>query len=345
MNLLFTCSGRRHYLLEFFKQVLGNSGLIIAIDNQATAPSFAAADLSFEVASIYHTEYIQQLKDIISRYRINAVIPLNDLELPILSNNKMELEKLGCHVIVSDSELVRICSDKWETFQYLKKIGINTPLSYLTISDTLNAILKGELRFPVVLKPRWGSGSFGIEIAENKRELQLAFELLKIRLERSFLKNMNIHHTDKAIIIQEKLNGEEYGMDVVNDFKGNYVASFSRKKLAMRSGETDKAETIIEENFTKLGEKIAKSTKHLGLMDIDFFKNGDKIHVLELNPRFGGGYPFSHYGGANVPAMYIDWLMGLTDVSVHNRYKASMVFSKHDSLVESHYAQLNNLKV
>jgi len=98
MNLLFTCSGRRHYLLNYFKEALGERGLVIAIDSQSTAPSFAAADLAFQVPSIYDPEYLDKLKEIIKSYQIKAVIPLNDLELPLLSRNKEELESLGYYI-------------------------------------------------------------------------------------------------------------------------------------------------------------------------------------------------------------------------------------------------------
>jgi carbamoyl-phosphate synthase large subunit len=315
----------------------------MAIDNQSTAPSFAAADIALKVHSIYAPEYLDQLKDIISTYRIDAVIPLNDLELPLLSRNKRELEDLGTRIIVSDPNFIDTCSDKWETYKYLRKLKIDTPLTFLKISDALMSVSKRELNFPLIVKPRWGSGSFGIEVVDNEIELQLAFDLLKIRLENSFLKNLNSKNVDEAIIIQEKLNGVEYGMDIVNDFKGNHVACFSRIKLAMRSGETDKAETIISTKFSKIGRKLAENSEHIGLMDIDFFVKEGKIYVLELNPRFGGGYPFSHQAGANVPAMYVDWLSGTNNVSKHNQFKSGMIFSKYDRLVQSNYKSIETI--
>lgn len=341
MNLLFTCSGRRHYLLNYFKEALGERGLVIAIDSQSTAPSFAAADLAFQVPSIYDPEYLDKLKEIIKSYQIKAVIPLNDLELPLLSRNKEELESLGARLIVSNPEFINTCSDKWATFQYLKKLKIATPKSFLKISDTLKSNSKGKICFPLIVKPRWGSGSFGIEIVDNELELQLAFELLKIRLKKSFLKNMNSNNVDEAIIIQEKLIGDEYGMDIVNDLNGEFQSCFAREKLAMRSGETDKAKTIVDRKFTDIAKMISINSKHLGLMDVDFFIKDDIVHILELNPRFGGGYPFTHEAGANVAAMYLDWLYDKKDVSIHDNFKSDMVFSKYDTLVGSKVKKLD----
>ncbi len=345
MNILFTCSGRRHYLLDYFKSVLGANGVVIAIDNQSTAPSFAAADLALRVHSIHNPEYLDQLKEIILNHRIDALIPLNDLELPLLSRNKKELEKLGPKIIVSEPNFINTCSDKWETYKYLRKLKIATPLTFLKISDVLMSVSKGEVSFPLIVKPRWGSGSFGIEVVDNEIELQLAFELLKIRSEKSFLQNLNSKNVDEAIIIQEKLNGLEYGMDIVNDLEGNYITCFSRIKLAMRSGETDKAKTIISKEFSKIGRILAENSKHIGIMDIDFFVKDGIVYVLELNPRFGGGYPFSHQAGANVPAMYVDWLSGIKNVSVHNQFKSGMIFSKYDCLVENNYKSIESVDI
>lgn len=343
MNLLFTCSGRRHYLLNYFKEALGNRGLVIAIDSQSTAPSFAAADLAFQVPSIYDPEYLGKLKEIIKSYQIKAVVPLNDLELPLLSRNKEELERLGARLIVSNPEFINTCSDKWETFQYLKQLKIATPKSFLKISDTLKSISKGEICFPLIVKPRWGSGSFGIEIVDNELELQLAFELLKIRLKKSFLKNMNSNNVDEAIIIQEKLIGVEYGMDVVNDLNGEFQFCFAKEKLAMRSGETDKAKTVVDEKFTEIAKKISVNSKHLGIMDVDFFLKDGIVHILELNPRFGGGYPFTHEAGGNVAEMYLEWLNDKIDVSIHNKFKTQVIFSKYDRLVGNHITELDSV--
>ena len=98
MNILFTCAGRRTYLLKYFKEQLGDDGLIVATDMQLTAPALTAADVKEQVPAVYAEDYIDCTLDICRRYDIKAVICLNDLELPILAENKHRFEQIGVNM-------------------------------------------------------------------------------------------------------------------------------------------------------------------------------------------------------------------------------------------------------
>lgn len=334
MNILFTSAGRRNYLLNYFKEIMGDEVVIIAVDSQASAPALADADLSFTVPSISDTSYIVKLKEIIDDYQVDAVIPLNDLELPLLAKHKTFLEAGGAKIIVANENIISICSDKWKTFRFFQKLGIPTPLTFLSLEDTLNALSANILHFPLVLKPRWGSGSLNVEIVNDEKELGLAYEWLKTRLKTSSLNYLNLSNSHNTILIQEKIEGQEYGMDILNDFQGKHYDSFVRKKLSMRSGETDRAITVKNKAFSHMGQILAEATKHIGMMDCDFFLVGEKIYFLEMNPRFGGGYPLSHEGGINVPQIYIEWLKGGNDIDRFNNYVGDRTFSKCSRIVE-----------
>ena len=335
MNILFTCAGRRNYLITYFKDALKHQGMTIAVDNQISAPALMDANIGIVVPNINDPNYIDTLKSIVKTYNVKALISLNDLELPLLSKYKEELEHMGVKVLVSDEDIVEISFDKWKTYKYFNKLNIDTPLTFLSIDEALEAIEQKVLQYPLILKPRWGSSSIGIDTVENKRELQLCYELLKIKLQKSILNDVSSQSIDKCILIQEKINGQEYGIDILNDFNGKYYDSFVRKKLAMRSGETDKAISVINEKFSKLGKKIGSSTRHIGNMDCDFFVANEKIYFLEMNPRFGGGYPFSHEAGINTPAIYLEWLRGHTEVSKYNTYIPDLTFSKCDRIISN----------
>ncbi len=333
MTILFTCAGRRNYLLKYFKQILGNDGKIIACDSERLAPALAEADVRLQVPKVFDPGYVDALKDIIRTYDVDAVISLNDLELPILAANKTDLEILGARIMVSDIKTIDICFDKWKSYQFFKELDIATPKTYLNPADAIADIKKHKLSFPLILKPRWGSGSFGIEIADNEVELLLYHQLLNLKICKAARQSGLLTDPQDCVIIQEKILADEYGMDILNDLDGNYFGSFARKKLAMRSGETDRAMSVINRKFSEIGAKISAALGHIGNMDCDFFLLNNEVYFLEMNPRFGGGYPFSHEAGINTPAIYLSWLNGNTHVAQYNNYMPDLIFAKCDSII------------
>lgn len=333
MNILFTCAGRRNYLINYFKEALNNQGKVFAADMDMTAPALVDADCALKVVSVYDENYISQILDIAKENNITAIISLNDLELPILSENKALFEKENIRVIVSDKNVIDIAFDKFKTHQFLEEIGLNSPKTHINLESAKQAITANELNFPVIVKPRWGSASIGLDIAETIEELELMYKLQKIKLNKSILSTASNVDFDNAILIQEVLKGDEYGLDIVNDFNKNHYGTFARKKLRMRSGETDKAMSIINPEFHKIGKIIGENLQHIGNADCDVFLVNNKPYVLEVNPRFGGGYPFSHEAGVNIAKMYIEWLKGNTNIEALNDYKENIVFSKCDRML------------
>ena len=140
-------------------------------------------------------------------------------------------------------------------------------------------------------------------------------------------------------MIQERLHGQEYGLDVVNDLDGHYVTTFAKRKLAMRDGETDRACTEAHEGLLRLGEALGRTLKHRGNLDCDVFVSGNDCYVLEMNPRFGGGYPFSHVAGANLPAALIAWAQGQQPDPAWLTVEPGVRAAKCDRLVVSMEAQ------
>jgi carbamoyl-phosphate synthase large subunit len=212
--------------------------------------------------------------------------------------------------MISDPETIDLCFDKWKTYKFLLQNNIPTPKTYLSLADARAAIASGELAFPLVIKPRWGTGSIGIEFPQDDEELELAYRLIKMRLDRTILATASSIDPDHCILIQEQIIGQEYGVGVINNLAGEYITTFVKRKLSMRAGETDRATTVRNPEIVKIAEKISRTLKHVGNLDCDMFSSPQGYCVLELNPRFGGGYPFSHVAGANIPAALIAWASG-----------------------------------
>lgn len=333
MNILFTCAGRRNYLLQFFKDELGENGCVMAADMQQSAPAMAIADRTFIVPAVYVEGYVDIILRICEREKVDAVISLNDLELPILASNKVSFDAIGTKLIVSPVDAIDICFDKLKTVEFAKRIGIATPATFTRIEAAKEALKEGALRFPLVVKPRWGSASIGLEFPSNERELELAFELISLRLNKTMLKEASSVDIDNAILIQEKIDGIEYGVDILNDFEGNPHQVYVKEKLAMRAGETDKSVLRDKKELEKLAISVGKALGHIGNMDCDFFEASGKYYLLEMNPRFGGGYPFTHYSGGNFVRILIEWLRGGSGDFSSLGKEYDIVYSKCDTLI------------
>lgn len=346
MTVLFTCAGRRNYLIQYFKEAIGEGGTTIAVDIDPTASALVAADIALTVPSVTDSNYVTVLLGILKDFQVNLLIPLNDIELPIISAHRERLEAYGTKVVISQPETIDLCGDKWKTFAFFENLKIPTPKSYIKIQDVLLALMQNRIQFPIILKPRWGFGSVGIEEVESEEELQLAYQLLLIKINRTSMSIVANHTSPDQIIFQEKIKGQEYGIDILNDFDGNHHSAYARKKLAMRSGETDKAISVIDSRFTKMAKIIGKATRHIGCMDCDFFVTDGVLYFLEMNPRFGGGYPFSHESGVNMAAIYLKWLEGdkNTDILKYTNYNANQIFSKYDNIIKVNEAQTAKTK-
>lgn len=317
MNILLTSVGRRSYLVEYFKKALRGRGLVHVANSSAKSPAFLVADRSVVTPLIYDETYIQFLLDYCKMNSIKAIIPLFDVDLPVLANHKAEFEKIGTTLIVSKPSSVEICNDKWKTFCFLSQKHILTPRTFLSLSEAELAVKQGEIRFPLMVKPRWGMGSIAVYEAENVNELRVFYEKVKRNILQTYLKYESMENFDESVLIQEKLEGQEYGLDVINDLNGNHVNTVVKMKYAMRSGETDCAVTVQDTDMKCLGRRLSDSLQHIGNLDVDVFKNSGGIYVLEMNARFGGGYPFSHMAGVDLPRAIIAWLMNdKVDVTV-----------------------------
>lgn len=333
MNILFTCAGRRTYLLKYFKENMLPGDKVVATDMQLTAPALQVADVKLQVPAVYDSQYIDITLNICKEQKIDALISLNDLELPILADNKARFEEIGVKVIVSDPQVIDICFDKYKTAQWVEALGLKSPKTFVRLDDAKVALASGEISFPLFLKPRWGSGSIGLETVEDMEELEIVYGLLLKKVKKTILATASVG--DEYIMIQEKLTGKEFGLDVMNDLSGRNVAVSVKQKLAMRAGETDKAVTVDLPEVREMGAVIGRNLKHIGNLDVDIMQraNGDYC-ILELNPRFGGGFPFSYEAGVNLPKAIMMWLRGESvDASLLQPENGRM-FAKNDYLME-----------
>jgi carbamoyl-phosphate synthase large subunit len=238
------------------------------------------------------------------------LIPALEPELPLLAAHRDRFLEIGTLPLVSSAEIVAICYDKLKTARFLERCGLIVPRTYVELGAARHALSRAEITFPLVVKPRWGVGSIGLAIAEDDQELDFAYKTTEKQIACSFFAQVSAAAPGKCVLIQERLSGEEYGLDIVNDLNGRHVCTFGKRKLRMRGGQTDRAITVNDEKLQKLGQLIGEQLSHVGILDCDLFASEEGYRVIDLNPRIGGGYPFSHLAGANVPSALIAWMNG-----------------------------------
>jgi len=320
MNILLTSAGRRTYLVEYFKEALkmaGQPGMVHAANSQAS-PACYAADRWVATPLIYDEQYSPFLMDYCQKWKIRLLIPLFDIDIPVLAAHREEFAAIGTIVVTADRRMAEVCNDKWKTHgvlleEYgdeLLKAGLRIPKTWLDLSLAASRAREGAVSYPLMIKPRWGMGSLSIYQADDEEELRLLARKSQKEIFRSYLKYEAAQAETACVLIQEKLKGQEYGLDIINDLDGNYRTTIVKRKVAMRSGETDAAETVEDPVLLKIGAVLGGIVKHRGNLDVDVFACQGEYYLLEMNARFGGGYPFSHAAGIHLPYALVCWAMG-----------------------------------
>ena len=324
MNILITSAGRRSYMVSYFRQALDGRGLVYAANSQMS-PALLKSDSSFLTPLIYEEDYIPFLLGKCRELEIGLLVSLFDIDLPVLAAHRAEFAAVGTKLALSGPGLLDICSDKLKMCDALSGAGLAVPETWTDPEEALSFQEKNQAlsfqekagAFSFLVKPRFGMGSIGVLTAADRTELEGAFSICRRTVEESYLRYESSASPDK-VLIQRLIRGEEYGLDVICDLDGRFVNTIIRKKYAMRSGETDEAVILGESDpaygtLFGLGRRLAAQFRPQGLIDVDVILEepaGAVPYVIDINARFGGGYPFSHAAGANVPKAYILWAEG-----------------------------------
>jgi carbamoyl-phosphate synthase large subunit len=312
MNVLITSVGRCNRLLRDFRQALPNGGLLFAADASPAAPALCEADRTFLIPPCTDPSYVDRLLDICRENDVGVLVPRLDREYAVLAGQRGRFLALGTVPIVSEPRILELCEDKLATNRFLADCGLRMPTTWLSLVEARQALESGEVSYPVVVKPRFGVASVGFEEVSDARELALVYELALMRAARQQPVAARVS-AEGSVLIQERLSGVEYGIDVINDLHGRYVTTFARRKLQMRGGNTDRAVTVDSAQLAALGRTLGERLGHIGCLDCDVFVFPDSAPVVvDLNPRFGGGLLFSHMAGANLAGALVAWRLGET---------------------------------
>ncbi|MEL7211909.1 MAG: ATP-grasp domain-containing protein [Pseudomonadota bacterium] len=314
-GVLLTSAGRRVGLLECFRSAARELNLdlrVIACDLQpALSAACALADEAFAVPRCDDPSYVEAVRAIVAKTDVDLVIPTIDPELMPLSEAMQSFADLGARVHVSDTETISVVRDKANTAQVLGAAGVPVPRT-----ETLDALRAepDQLQWPVFIKPSGGSASRGLAVINHPEELP--------------------DQVDEPMIAQDLLKGPEYTINMFVDKEGTLRTVIPHVRLSTRAGEVEKGRTVRRKDLQLMAEKIVKALP--GLRGVACFQViDDPIHgprVLEINARFGGGYPLADAAGAT----FARWLLEEASdgrANAHDNWKDGVEMLRYDAAV------------
>jgi carbamoyl-phosphate synthase large subunit len=316
-TVLISSAGRRVELLEAFRQALADLGLegrVLAADRSWYSSARHRADAHFAVPSCEQPEFVPRMVELCREQHVDLVVPTIDTELPVLAAGRDELAAVGATVAVSAPAVVEIAGDKVATHSWLTAHG------FPTVRQTTVAEVRDDGRgwpFPLVVKPRFGSAAKGVAIVDDEQELAVAART-------------------GEVVVQTIARGDEYTVDALVDRSGRCVCTVPRRRIEVRAGEVAKAVTVHSPVLERLAAEIAEALPGAyGALAIQVFAGEGFTDptVIELNARFGGGFPLSRQAGADFPRWILEEVVGLPSSAKADGWRDGLVMLRYDAAV------------
>lgn len=308
INVLITSAGRRIGLVAAFRQAAAQrGGVVVGADIDPLAPALFTADRAVRVPTATDPGYVPSLARIIADHAIGMIVPTIDLELPILAAAREELEAAGATVLISSQKLVEVSSDKSITHQVFGQHGFAVPRSW-----TLDELPGAELPEKLFVKPRQGSAS--IDTHSTTRD---GLETILGMVENP--------------IVQEHIDAAEITVDALLDFTGTPVHYVPRRRIRVLAGESIQGVTLPDDELGPWLVDVLRAVGELGgrgPMTLQAFLTDSGPVLLEVNPRFGGGFPLAHAAGARYPDWLLDMAAGATVEPMLGEYQAGLYMTR-----------------
>ncbi len=323
-NILFCSVGRRGRLLQNFRESLKGSGLVVATDNSPIAPALFFADKTHLVPLITDSNYLNRVFEICGEHDVKAITTLIDPEIELLAKHREEFLTKGILPLCPADWTAHLCFDKYEMFKHLSSKGVKTVLTYNSIESLKEGLGKGDISFPVFMKPISGSGSVGIGKVNN--------------LDEAIAKFNDGKHT---YIIQELMTGGDCDADVYVDcISHKPVAIFSKKKMESRIGGASKTISFKDKKLFEFVEEVCSVLELNGPCDMDFFIKNGEYYLSEINPRFGGAYLHAYGAGVDFVKMILNNINGIENQSEIGNYDEDVIMLMYDDVVITRKSEL-----
>ena len=274
--VLFTCAGQRVDIVRAFRAA---GATVLAADMDELAPALYHADRRALVPAVADPGYVDAIAALVREHDARLVVPLNDLDHPILAGERARLEPAV--VLLPDAEVCERMSDKLEAHRFFLENGIASPRSWAPDE------VPDDARYPLLVKARRGFGSRHIHRADDAE--QLAFF---------------VGYATVPSFVQERCLGEEFSIDVFCDLGGRCLNAIPRTMLLSKGGESIKGTSLKDTELIDWGRHVSETVGIKGPANVQCFREPDgSLPITDVNTRFGGGFPVPLAAGGRYPEL------------------------------------------
>jgi carbamoyl-phosphate synthase large subunit len=325
VTVLISSAGRRVELLHGFRRALeaigAAPGRVLATDCSWYSSAFHVADEAFLVPRLDEPEFGPRLLELCQKHDVDLLVPTIDTELPVWVGHRDQFAESGTTIALSHGDVITIAADKQRTHDWLAVHGFptveqTTPAAALADSDVWT--------FPLMAKPRFGSAGLGVELVRDREELALVARR---------------RHELGEIVVQRVAPGVEHTIDVLADRTGRCVCAVPRRRIEVRAGEVSKGMTVRSAVLEDLAARMCEALPGAhGALNVQVFVDGDvedpdELAVVEINARYGGGFPLSLEAGADFPRWMLEELLGLPSTAAPDGWRSGLVMLRYDAAV------------
>jgi carbamoyl-phosphate synthase large subunit len=299
--VLLTGVGKRYDIVAAFAQ----HTTVVACDPSPLAPAQYAATVRARVPLIRDPGYVPALAALCAEHDVGAVVPLTDLDIEVLARARAD----GVlPALVPDAEIARRTFDKYETHLLLTSLGLPSPPT----------VLPGEPvgRYPVMVKPRWGSGARSIHPARTAEEAAFF-----------------ARYVDEPVMVQQLMDGPEFSVDCLSDQEGRCLNAIPRSMLESRGGESIKGTVLDDPELVDLGRRVVEALGVRGPCTVQAFRDRETgLGITDVNTRFGGAFPAPVYAalpGRSYPELIARMASGEAPEAHVGQYVAGRTFTRY----------------
>ena len=316
-NILCCNVGRRGRLMIDFKEYLSGKGRLVATDNWSVAPALFLADKQYMVPKITSPDYFDEVVHICEKENIKTITTFIDPEIELLSKHIELFQNMGILPLCPSEQSAHLCFDKYEMFKHLVAKGVRTVPTYHFLDSFYEGLKKGDISFPVFIKPISGSGSVGAQKVNTQEELEIL-----------------VSEGKYDYIIQEFMPDGDCDADVYVDCVSHKpVSAFSKRKIETRIGGASKTISFKDPKLFSFIEEVCGALELNGPCDMDFFYKNGEYYLSEINPRFGGAYLHAYGAGVNFLKMIINNIDGKENNSEMGNYDEGVLMLMYDDVV------------